>query len=143
MRVTPCLCANTRLAGRAITRLYEAELRAAGLLAPQFWLLCTISESGRINQVSLNDGMGMDQTTLSRNLKVLIKHGWVAGEAKGRERFYSLTAEGKEVLKRAQPYWQRAQQKMQQALGADWEHVWQMLSRLATAAESAFESKPG
>ncbi|HWF45644.1 MAG TPA: MarR family winged helix-turn-helix transcriptional regulator [Bryobacteraceae bacterium] len=135
-----CLCATTRLVARAITRLYEAELREAGLLAPQFWLLCTLSAQEDANQRSLWESMAMDQTTLSRNLAVVVRTGWVNSESRGRERRYALTKAGRAKLSEAKPYWKRAQKKMQKLLGSDWESVWKALDRVAKAAQDANRS---
>ncbi|HEX4231521.1 MAG TPA: MarR family winged helix-turn-helix transcriptional regulator [Bryobacteraceae bacterium] len=132
-----CLCATTRLVARSITRLYEAELREAGLLAPQFWLLSTLSAQEDANQRSLWESMAMDQTTLSRNLAVVVRNGWVRSESSGRERRYALTYAGQAKLSEAKPYWKRAQEKMQKTLGSDWESVWKALDRVAKAAQDA------
>jgi DNA-binding MarR family transcriptional regulator len=132
-----CLCATTRLVARAITRLYEAELRDVGLLAPQFWLLWTLSGREDANQRSLWESMAMDQTTLSRNLAVMVRNGWVKSESSGRERRYALTAAGRAKLSEAKPYWKRAQAKMQRSLGSDWESVWKALDRVAKAVQDA------
>ncbi|MGC2662202.1 MAG: MarR family winged helix-turn-helix transcriptional regulator [Bryobacteraceae bacterium] len=135
-----CLCATTRLAARAITRLYEGELRDAGLLAPQFWLLSVLNKRADANQRDLWESMATDQTTLSRNLAVVVRNGWVKSEATGRERRYKLTDAGRAKLAAGKPHWKRAQDKMRKALGADWESVWKTLSRVATAAEDLNEA---
>jgi DNA-binding MarR family transcriptional regulator len=132
-----CLCALTRLTARAITRVYESEFRTVGLQAPQFWLLMTLSRDEKeLSQVQLLKDVAMDQTTLSRNLAVLVRRKWVKSEAKGRQRLYSLTLDGRAMLEQARPRWTRAQDRMREALGADWETVWNALNRLAAAAES-------
>jgi DNA-binding MarR family transcriptional regulator len=81
--------------------------------------------------------MAMDQTTLSRNLAVVVRNGWVKSENRGRERHYALTDAGRAKLSEAKPYWNRAQMKMQRSLGADWESVWKSLDRVAKAIHDA------
>ena len=132
----PCLCAATRLAARAITRVYEAEFRAVGLQPPQFWLLMELAQTGSTTQVELLKRVAMDQTTLSRNIAVLARNKWVKTEARGRQRFYTVTRSGHAILDRAKPRWKKAQDTMREALGSDWELVQNALSRLAAAAES-------
>jgi DNA-binding MarR family transcriptional regulator len=124
------------LTARAITRVYESEFRTMGLQAPQFGLLMTLSREEEVSQVQLLKDIAMDQTTLSRNLAVLVRRKWVRSEASGRQRLYSLTLEGRAMLEQARPRWTRAQDKMRKALGADWETVWNALHSLAAAAES-------
>jgi len=134
-----CLCATTRLAARSVTRVYEAEFRAAGLKAPQFWLLAELYQrKKRASQVELLRDAAIDQTTLSRNLAVLVRRKWVKSEARGRERLYGLTPEGRAMVVRAQSHWKKAQEKMRKALGADWETVFDALNKLA-AATAAIE----
>jgi DNA-binding MarR family transcriptional regulator len=135
-----CLCAATRLAARAITKVYEAELRKAGLQAPQFWLLMEIAHRQPVSQSELLKGAVIDQTTLSRNLAVVVKHGWVACEVKGRQRVYSISKSGRAKLERAKPKWMAAQERMKAALGPDWEAVRDAVARIATAVEQLEES---
>ena len=132
----PCLCATTRLAARAITRVYEREFRAVGLQAPQFALLMQISQKEATSQSELMKDIAMDQTTLSRNVAVLVRRKWVKSEAKGRQRLYTITQSGHAMLDRAKPLWKKAQDAMREALGPDWELVQGALSRLTMAAES-------
>lgn len=140
MHMLPCLCASTRLAARSITRLYDSEFRGVGLQAPQFALLMQLAQKAGMSQGELLEHIAMDQTTLSRNLAVLTRRKWVKSEVQGRRRTYTLTRAGSTILERAKPGWQRSQEKMRKALGADWDVVWSALNRLAAAAESTKET---
>jgi DNA-binding MarR family transcriptional regulator len=139
MHMLPCLCASTRLAARAITRLYDSEFRSVGLQAPQFALLMQLAQKEGMSQVELLEDIAMDQTTLSRNLAVLVRRKWVKSEVQGRLRNYTVTRAGRAILERAKPGWKRAQNKMRDVLGADWDVVWSAVNRLAAAAESTKE----
>jgi DNA-binding MarR family transcriptional regulator len=61
----------------------------------------------------------MDRTTLTRNLKLLAAAGLIViregDDARVRE--VTLTAAGSARLAAAQPYWERAQRRMAEALG--------------------------
>ena len=93
-----------------------------------------LSQSERTTQVELVKRVAMDQTTLSRNLAVRVSHKWVASKAEGRERCYRITKAGQAILTRAKPRWKKAQDRMQQALGTDWEIVMNAINRLTAAA---------
>lgn len=93
----PCACQNLRRVTRVVTRIYDQELRKAGLEITQFSLLTALTATGGANQKRLSAGLAMDSTTLTRTLRLLLKQGWIRvrpGEDR-RERMFSLTAVGK------------------------------------------------
>src|SRR5438128_4428188 len=91
----PCACQNLRRLTRLVTRIYDQELRKAGLEITQFGLLTALAATGEANQKRLSAGFAMDSTTLTRTLGLLQRQGWVRsrrGEDR-RERLFSLTRE--------------------------------------------------
>jgi len=132
-----CLCARTRRAARALTRLYEEHLRAAELTPPQFGLLSVLAERAGLAQIELAEALDLDQTTLSRNLKLLIAKKWVRRGRSAEDRrqvAYSITATGLEVRRAALPHWQRAQEQMRRTLGVEFDAALALLERVAKAA---------
>src|SRR6195256_2991291 len=107
----PCACQNLRRATRIVTRIYDQELRKAGLEITQFGLITALAATGEANQKRLSAGFVMDSTTLTRTLGLLRKQGWVRVERgkDRRERLFRLTRAGKRQMEEAQPYWQRAE----------------------------------
>ncbi|MGH9454375.1 MAG: MarR family winged helix-turn-helix transcriptional regulator [Terriglobia bacterium] len=136
----PCACANLRRAARAVTQLYDQELRGAGLRATQFTLLQVLASAGRIRQGDLGDLLAMDSTTLTRTLRLLVGKGWVSslpGEDR-RERHLLLTPAGRRELDQARPHWERAQQRLRRALGdSKWEPTQATLLQMMKAAKRA------
>ena len=82
----------------------------------------------------LSDWLGMDRTTLLRNLRPLQRDGLaqaVAGGRGGRMEL-SITAKGRKKIKESQPAWRSAQRTAVKVLG---EHRWSaILFDLETAA---------
>jgi DNA-binding MarR family transcriptional regulator len=116
-----CACFKVRKAARAITKLYEDVLRPSGLRATQFSLLMATRVMGPVTVVRLAQVMVMDRTTLTRNLQILEKRGLIMikpGEDR-REREVTLTAAGMEVLTKAVPLWEEAQERVQKGLGEE------------------------
>jgi DNA-binding MarR family transcriptional regulator len=116
-----CACFKVRKAARAITKLYEEVLRPSGLRATQFSLLMATRVMGPVTVVKLAKVLVMDRTTLTRNLQILEKQGLISikpGEDR-REREVTLTASGMEVLTKALPLWEEAQDRVKRALGED------------------------
>src|SRR5579859_7177425 len=91
--VHQCVCAALRRADRMITQIYDAILAPSGLHITQFTLLATLAEA---SPISINRLVMMDRTTLTRDLGLLSKQGWVRIEVgeDHRLRFVTLTEEG-------------------------------------------------
>ena len=120
--------------------MYEAELREAGMNPAQFELMSNLQGRPRSSQSELAAVLDVDQTTLSRNLKLLLGQEWVSVTASakdGRRGEYQLTAEGRKALRRAMPCWERAMRQVNEALGADAESVWLALDGLSAAATNS------
>jgi DNA-binding MarR family transcriptional regulator len=115
----PCACANLRRASRAVTRVYNQELRTGGIEITQFTLLMALDLAAEIPQGKLGELLALDSTTLTRTLALLKKRGWVKveeGEDR-RLRIFSLTPAGKTKLQQSLPHWKRAQERFERALG--------------------------
>jgi DNA-binding MarR family transcriptional regulator len=123
---TPCFCNALRRASRAVSRLYDEELRGVGLRTTQYSLLSLLGRVGEVRQGDLSGQTLLDETTLTRALRPLVESGWVAvraGEDR-REKLVAITAAGAAKLEEARPAWERAQQRMRSLLP---EGVWQEL----------------
>ena len=136
-RHMPCMCGALRTATRAVTRLYDRELGAAGLRGTQFSILNILSTLGPMRQSALAKFLAAEKTTMSRNLRLVEVRGWVSlaeGDDR-RERIVALTAKGRARLDGALRSWERAQQKLRQSLGEDgWHVLRELLPRVADAA---------
>jgi DNA-binding MarR family transcriptional regulator len=125
---------------RVVTRIYDLELRKAGLEITQFGLLTALAMTGETNQKRLSAGFAMDSTTLTRTLRLLLKQGWIQvrrGKDK-RERLFSLTRAGKRQMAESQQYWGLAEQRLRQALGdAGWKQMKNTASRVTEVALTA------
>jgi DNA-binding MarR family transcriptional regulator len=134
---TPCLCAALRQASRAVTRIYDAELRGTGLRSTQHSLLRLLGRVGEVRQGDLGEMASLDGTTLTRNLRPLEKSGWVATRAGAdrREKLVAITEAGKEKLEQARPAWMRAQERMQRTLSAGtWDSLFAALPNVTNPA---------
>jgi len=115
-----CACGRLRRAARALTQLYDDAMAPAGLRVTQFSLLRTLANEGPRRITELADRQLLDRTALSRNLDPLIEKGLVA-VAPGRDartRDVALTAKGAAALRRAEPFWKRAQADVAARIGA-------------------------
>ena len=116
----PCACQNLRRATRIVTRIYDQELKKAGLEITQFGLLTALATAGELNQKRLSEGFAMDSTTLTRTMDRMRKQGWISVK-QGRDRrehLFSLTAAGKRQMARAKPHWDLAESRLRNELDA-------------------------
>jgi DNA-binding MarR family transcriptional regulator len=106
-----CMGMRVRKAARVVANHYDKHLKPAGLKGTQFTLLNTIFLNPAANIGQLADTMGLDRTTLNRNLKPLERQGLIrSGSGKDpRTRTLKLTEEGIKILQNALPYWLEAQ----------------------------------
>ncbi|HVS90206.1 MAG TPA: MarR family winged helix-turn-helix transcriptional regulator [Candidatus Acidoferrum sp.] len=128
----PCACQNLRRLSRVVTRIYDQELRRAGLEITQFGLLTALAVMGEANQKRLSTGFAMDSTTLTRTLGLVRKQGWVRARRGNdrRERLFSLTEAGRRQMAMAQPHWERAERRLRKELGdTGWKNMKEMVSR--------------
>jgi DNA-binding MarR family transcriptional regulator len=135
-----CACATVRRASRAVTQLYDSWLRRHGIEGPQFALLAMLDRLGECNQTTMGRHFDLDKTTLSRNLKLLSRKGWIAigNGADARERRVTLTPAGRRRLAAARPGWRQAQERLRSSMRpGEWSAMWQTLNRLTRAAHLA------
>jgi len=121
LQIRDCLCLHSRRTARLVTQFYDDALRPSGLRITQFLLLAAIQEAQPIAHKPLADILGMDRTTLTRNLAILDRDGLAviaAGTDDKRESHTRLTAAGRQAVQRAMPYWQQAQQHLLDRLGS-------------------------
>lgn len=133
------MCASSRRLSRALTQRYDAALRDLGLTITQFTILQALSLTGEVAQGQLGEILAMDSTTLTRTMKTMSRHGWIAGRhgTDRRQRWLTLSPSGKAEFKRALPHWRRAQTQLRARLGQKrWNHLTHLISEVtATVAE--------
>ena len=135
--VLPCACANLRRSARAVTRMYNQELRASGLELTQFTLLMALNLTGETTQGDLGKLLALDTTSLTRMLRLLTKRGWIGAKAGDdrRQRLLRLTPSGRQKLRQSQPHWERAQRRLQRGLGErSWAQMGGLLAEVARAS---------
>jgi DNA-binding MarR family transcriptional regulator len=131
-----CVCFNLRWVSRALTQFFVSELHHHGLLPTQTPILAALSARPEANMAELSDWLGMDRTTLVRNLRPLERDGLVKSTGKGRGHKVSLalTAKGRTALQKFLPDWQVAQKKVVKTLGQErWTEILRDLERAALA----------
>lgn len=113
-----CVCLALRRASRAATQAYDAALRPLGVRVTQLPILTAVASRERIPLAPLAEALGMDRTTLIRNVRPLEREGLVErGVEEGSRRTeLRATAKGRALLARAYPVWRRVQERASSGL---------------------------
>jgi DNA-binding MarR family transcriptional regulator len=114
-----CLTFNLQRATRSLARGFEAAAKETGLTAPQFTTLALLDGFGEASVTQIAGKMGTDRTTMTRNLEVLARKGWIAEVASedGRQHVWSLSDAGRRHLETAMPVWQAFQAGLVDQIG--------------------------
>lgn len=105
-----------------MTRVYDAAVTPGGPKVTQMPILVALGAGGDQPVTTLAENLGLDRTTLTRNLKVLDARGLVRTaehEGDARVRMVSLTPEGSRALSRALARWRDVQAEVEERFGAD------------------------
>jgi DNA-binding MarR family transcriptional regulator len=109
--VDACAGWASRLAARRITNFLEGQMQGCGLSIAQFGLMAQIAASPDDTLGALAERTGLDQSTLSRNLRGLETAGLVEiaiAADDQRRRAVWLTEEGARLLEAVIPVWREA-----------------------------------
>jgi DNA-binding MarR family transcriptional regulator len=129
-----CVCFNLRWVTRAMTQFYDSEMRRHGIRPTQASILLAVKAKETWSMAELSDCLGMDRTTLVRNLRPLQRDGLVqaVGGGRGNRVELTITAKGRKQIEKLTPAWKSAQRAAVKTLG---EKRWSaILSDLETAA---------
>lgn len=113
-----CYCTNLRRSANIISGFYDTSLKSAGLTAAQYSLLVNLSRLGSANITHWAECVGLDRSTMVRNIKLLQAHDFVE-ITEGHGKVFTLSPEGRRVLELAVPLWQKAQEQIEDALEKD------------------------
>lgn len=133
--VENCTCFNVRRISRVITQFFDAEVRRHGIRPTQTPILGALQAKSGWGMAELSEWLGMERTTLLRNLRPLQRDGLVRARGAGRGGHVELeiTAKGRTALAKTLPAWRSAQHKVVATLGPErWSAIISDLEDVAT-----------
>jgi DNA-binding MarR family transcriptional regulator len=137
--INECACLKVRTAARALTRFYDDAFRPIGLRATQLSVLVAVAFGEAVSIASLSRLLGMDRSTLTRNLRPLEAKGLVALGPEGhhRSRTLSITSKGDQLVREALPIWEKTQQTLREELKKPhWTNLHAELDHVIKSAEA-------
>ncbi|MHB0951024.1 MAG: MarR family winged helix-turn-helix transcriptional regulator [Allorhizobium sp.] len=120
--VETCAGWNSRLAARRISNFLDREMAAAGLTVTQVGLMAQIAAMTDDTLGALARRSGLEQSTLSRNLRTLENAGLIeiaVVETDLRRRAVWLTETGARRLEAAIPIWRDAHARLSRLISPD------------------------
>lgn len=137
---TPCACLHVRRTGRQLSQMYDQYLRGAGIRSTQYAMLRCV-EALPVPFISdIGRALGMDQTTVTRNIGTLERRGLVKTRVHPddpRKKMVELSAAGLDVLEQARPLWREAQDAVVARMGRDeYAALLRLLRKLSDAARA-------
>lgn len=115
-----CAVGNIRKATRIITLFYDKILQPIGLRSTQCLLLMDIYSNEDICVSNLGKILLMDQSTVTRNIQLLRKNGYIdikKEEQDSRKKCISITDKGLTKIEEATPILNKAQSKIENGIG--------------------------
>lgn len=131
-----CISYRLRRAARLAAKSYDNALRPSGLRNTQFTLLTSLSGGDEISIGDLSETLAIDGTTLTRNLEILVRRGYIENLAgdDARVRNVRLTGAGKAAHEAALPLWREAQRNVLKTIKPEsWTEMTTQLSKIEIA----------
>lgn len=106
-----CIADKLRLINRVVTGIYDNALRPLGATFNQINIIVVIGKFEPANPNQVGKWLHMEKSTLSRNVSLMTKNGWLQTTSLGHGRSLEirLSKQGRTLLKKSAPYWEKAQ----------------------------------
>lgn len=120
-----CIAVRVRLINRVISALYDDALRPFGLRINQGNILVVVARLGAARPTDVCRMLRIEKSTLSRDVEVLKKEGWIEADPPtgGRNHVLRVTPRGLHLIAAAQPAWQKAQDEARSLIGKPGENA--------------------
>lgn len=134
-----CIAVRLRLLNRVVTGLYDDALRPLGLKVSQLNILVVAAKLGLARPVEVCEILQLDTSTLSRNVERMRAHDWlevVPGED-ARSQPFRLTSQGRKLVEKAVPAWEKAQRQATDLLGSEGVTVLNKVAKISSGPKVA------
>lgn len=114
-----CVAMRVRKLNRAVSNIYDEELRGHGMTVGQLNILVAVAQVGEIAPRDIGSILLLDKSTLSRSLHLMMKNDWLEAtfSEAGRKQRVALTRKGEETLAIVADAWVEAQRRSKDLIG--------------------------
>lgn len=118
---SPCYCLMLRRAASSVTDMYDKALAEYGITLNQFSIIINLNNMSMATTTELAQQIGLERSTLVRNLKAIMAMGYIENVSGENERnnHLKVTSSGRHLLKLTIPVWQSVQDKIAESLGSE------------------------
>lgn len=113
-----CYCTNMRRSAKAISDIYNNALKKADMTVAQYYILINLERMGRSNITHWAERVGLDRSTMIRNIKLLQSKDWI-DEAEGHGKQFELSEKGRKNLSEAKIIWENTQREIERLIGKE------------------------
>lgn len=134
-----CMCFEFRKTSRYVINFFDTALKNSDLKSNQFTILASVGYLESPNFKTLAEFVGIDQSTLARNLVTVKKQGLVSVKTgkNRREKHITLSKKGEQKLFNAFPLWKKTQRGLVRKYGAErWKKTRKELNNVATLTKN-------
>ena len=116
---TACIAGRLRLLNRVVTKIYDDALRPLGVKLSQGNILAVTAKLGVARPADVCSILELDASTLSRTVERMVANGWlkILPGDDARHHPFQLTDQGRKLMEKAIPAWEKAQAKASLLLG--------------------------
>ncbi len=109
-----CICINARGLAHRLTQLYDQRMAASGLKVTQYSVIKKVIDQPDSRVSEIAQACGLDRTTLTRNLRVLERDGWIelTESADKREKRIRFARGRRSDFQRARAAWEQLQNEL-------------------------------
>lgn len=112
-----CIGARVRQLSRIVDNHFRVHLKEIGITENQMTILFALKKMGLIDQGSIGIQLSLERSTVSRNIKLLEKKGYVKRTDAYRPEI-ELTTEGLELVAKLTPIWESIMDILREKLTA-------------------------
>jgi DNA-binding MarR family transcriptional regulator len=119
--INECIAVRVRLLNRVVTKIFDDALRPLGVKVSQLNILVAAWKLDVAQPQRVCEILHLDPSTLSRNVERMRASGWlevVPGDD-ARQQPFHITSQGKTLLSKAVPAWEKAQARVAKLLGTE------------------------
>ncbi len=113
-----CIGFRVRRLSRIIDSLYRKRIKEFGITENQLTILFSLYEMGEVEQGKVGEMLALERSSTSRNIKLMIKEGWIQRTNDYRPKI-QLTPTGNELVKKLIPIWEAAMDELTAMLKPD------------------------
>jgi DNA-binding MarR family transcriptional regulator len=123
-----CISGKIKRSNRIIDEIFRKYIAPFGITNSQLSIMFVASKNELFTQNFISEKLFLEKSTVSRNIKLLLKKDYLKKEQKNIE----ITLKGKKLIERIIPEWKKAMKEAKQKLTLEGEDALNLLTNKLT-----------